>query len=271
VLAALALDEVLGVISQPWPQVSQMVRRAAFDLVADIADAIIAGMDHQGEDRMTTLVSKPLFHIALEHELNRARRRLQPLSIILLEISNLPQIIAEYGYSVGDRVLERLAILVRRFFRHYDWVARHGAHSIVIMLPETGVQGAMDLAVRVRETIEQRLVFSDLRPQARARVTLSATAVGTEPVEAEQDAATVLAAAEQGLRRAKAAESRRVERVRLTSSGVTILDVAAALECTPFMVRQLVREGHLTTERRGRHVYIHRVSLDRYRDAARPA
>jgi diguanylate cyclase (GGDEF)-like protein len=263
VLDELAVSEILGAISQPWPHVTQMVRRASVDVLASSAEAVAAARENAVQDPLTALVSLPVFQIALDRELNRARRRKQPLSTILIDVHNLAHINAQQGYGVGDRVLERLAILVLRYFRLYDWVARHGQRSILVLLPETGVQAAVDLAAGVRDAIEQRLIFTDLRTSQRVGVELTAAAVGTEPVDAGLDAAALITAAEAGIKRARESGSRQVERIHLQSSAVTLLDAAGLLKCTPFDVRRLVRAGRLTAERRGRRVYVNRASLER--------
>ena len=57
--------------------------------------------------------------------------------------------------------LERLGILIRKFFRQDDWVFRHGEDSIAVSLCQIGADDAFFLASRVVAMVEQRLGFKD--------------------------------------------------------------------------------------------------------------
>ena len=61
----------------------------------------------------------------LAKELERGARFNVPLSLILFDVDRLSTINKQHGYGVGDKVLERLGILMRQYFRQHDWVARY--------------------------------------------------------------------------------------------------------------------------------------------------
>ena len=81
------------------------------------------------------------------------------------------------GYGVGDRILERLGITLRTYFRQHDWVARYSEDSIAVLLTRTDPVHASELAERVRKTVEERLEFTDHRDDRKVTVTLSAAVV----------------------------------------------------------------------------------------------
>ncbi|HXV15164.1 MAG TPA: GGDEF domain-containing protein, partial [Gemmatimonadaceae bacterium] len=58
-----------------------------------------------------------------------------------------------YGHLIGDDVLFGLATLLQRAVRTVDTVARYGGEEFVIVLPETGRQGAMAFAERIRDKV----------------------------------------------------------------------------------------------------------------------
>ena len=97
-----------------------------------------------------------------------------PLSLILFDVDRLSTINEEHGYGVGDKILERLGILIRQYFRQHDWVARHSEDSIAVLLTRTDAEHASELAERVRATVEERLGFIDHRTDRPVSVTLSA-------------------------------------------------------------------------------------------------
>src|SRR6185295_3318371 len=128
-------------------------------------------------DPLTTLYTRTVMDAVLTKEIERAGRFGYPLALVMFDVDNLGDINQSCGYGVGDRVLERLGILVRGFFRQHDWVARHGEDSIAILLTGPDASHAADLAERVRKTVEERLEFVDHRTERPVAVTLSAAAI----------------------------------------------------------------------------------------------
>lgn len=250
-------------------QVAELVRGASFAILASLFERLppVSGAAVI-RDPLTTLLIRPVFDLVLMQEVVRAQRHQHPLSLILFEVDDLAQINTQYGYGVGDRVLERMGILVRRFFRTHDWVARHGADSIAVLLPETALEAAVDLANRVRTMVEQRLGFVDYNANREVTVTLSAAALGGDALEDELDPYHVMAEAERAVRRARMGGPNRVERVALLPTSVSLLGAASLLDCSLFTIRRLVREGRLMAERHGRHYQIPRAALERYRRGA---
>jgi diguanylate cyclase (GGDEF)-like protein/excisionase family DNA binding protein len=269
VLDEVALDDRLGATSEPWAFVAHIIRRASLEIMTAHAEQI-AGRDApmHVRDPLTTLVASPVFDLALTQEIERALRHHHALALLLFDIDDLAQINREHGWGVGDRLLERTGITARRFFRNHDWVARHDTDGIAVLLPETTLDQAAALAMRFRETVQQRLVLQDHNTGTAQIVTVSAAAVGTDVVQAELDAAYVMAEAEAAVLRAKLNGRNRVEHVALLPTSFTIFGAASLLGVTPHEVSNLVRAGTLKASRRGRHYHIDRDALDAYKKSA---
>jgi diguanylate cyclase (GGDEF)-like protein len=263
VLDELALDDQLGATSEPWPLVAHAIRSAALEVIAAFAER--AGGHHSLRDELTTLIAGHVFDLVLEQEALRALRHHHGVAMILFDIDDLSQLNRAHGYGAGDRLLERLGILARRFFRTHDWVARHGDDSIAVLLPETTLDQASTLAARFCETVKQRLVLVDHKTDSITAVTVSAAAVGTDLVQAEIDPAYILAEADAAVVRAKMNGGNRVERVALMPTSVTILGAATLLGMTPRQVAGMLRSGVLTAARRGRHFHIDRSAIEEHR------
>ena len=265
-LEDLGRDERQGTARFESSAVDQLVKRASSDLVSSLTQRLAVTPAHAAiRDPLTTLLVRTVFDLALAQEVTRARRHQHPLSVILLDVDQLAAINTTYGFGVGDLVLERTGIFVRRFFRTYDWVARHGEDSIVVLLPETPLDDAQSLAERVRAMVEQRLVFVDHNTNARVRVTLSAAAVGNDLLESELDPDEILAEAARAVQRAKRSGRNRVERAVLLPMSVGLHGAASLLACDPAVVRRLVREGHLSATDKDGNMHIDRTSLESYR------
>src|SRR5437867_1810573 len=214
-LDELALDEHLGATSEPWPIVGQIVRRASFDLLAAyIERAQLEPSDAAIVDQLTTLHTRPMLDAVLAKELERAGRFGDDVSLILFDVDNLSTINREHGYGVGDKILERLGILIRQCFRQHDWVARHSEDSIAVLLTRTDAAHASDLAERVRATVEERPGFTDHRDDRPVVVTLSAAVVNIQVAVGDViDPVRLLADAELAVDRAKELGRNRIQRV----------------------------------------------------------
>jgi diguanylate cyclase (GGDEF)-like protein len=214
-LDELAVDETLGATSEPWPLVAQLVRRASFDLLGAYTERAQQEPSEAAiTDRLTTLYTRPMFLAVLAKELERAGRFGYSLSLILFDVDHLSQINKEHGYGVGDKILERLGITLRTYFRQHDWVARYAEDSIVVLLTRTEADDAAELAERVLKTIEERLELKNHRDDRRLPVTLSAAVINASvTVGGAIDPERLMADAEAIVERAKQNGRNRVERV----------------------------------------------------------
>jgi diguanylate cyclase (GGDEF)-like protein len=212
-LDELALDDSLGATSEPWPLVAQLVRRASFDMLAAYTERVgLEPTEAAVIDKLTTLHTRPLFDAVLAKEVERAGRYGYAISLILFDVDHLSRINQEHGYGVGDRILERLGILIRQYFRQYDWVARHSEDTIAVLLSRTDAVHANLLAERVRATVEERLGFTDHRSDRAVPVTLSAGVVNVQALVGNViDPERLLADADAAVERAKQQGRNRVE------------------------------------------------------------
>ena len=78
------------------------------------------------------------------------------LSAILIDIDDFKQINDTYGHSMGDRVLQKVAgILKNNIQRKGDWVARYGGDEFLVVLPDADLKNARKIAERIRQQVEQ--------------------------------------------------------------------------------------------------------------------
>jgi diguanylate cyclase (GGDEF)-like protein len=213
VLDELALSETMGATSEPWPLVAQLVRRGSFDLLAAYTErAQLEPTDAAITDKLTTLHTRPMLDAVLAKEVERAVRYGFAVSLILFDVDRLSSINKDHGYGVGDKILERLGILIRTYFRQHDWVARHSEDSIAVLLTRTDAGHASDLAERVRATVEERLSFTDHRNDTPVVVTVTAAVINVHASPGDAiDPERLLADAESAVERGKKLGRNRVE------------------------------------------------------------
>lgn len=213
-LDELALDESFGVTSEPWPSIAQIIRRSSFGVVAGFAERLAqeAGEDAL-TDALTTLHTRPVLLAVLEKEIQRSERFGHAFALIVFDVDRLAEINDRHGYGLGDRVIERIGIVLRNYFREQDWVTRCSGDKFAVLLPETQQEHAAQLAERVRVTVEERLALRDHRSNEPVPVTVSVAVVSLEAVDASIHADLVMREADQAVNRAKLGGRNRVERV----------------------------------------------------------
>jgi len=210
---ALALDDSFGVAAAPFSTVAQTVRRAAFEVCGALAERMGGGAAGSGvTDPLTTLHTRAVFVAAVEKEIQRSERFGEPFSVILIDVDRLADINTRYGYGAGNRVLERVGIVVRNYFRDTDWVARLCEDTFAVLLPAIEGHNAERLAERMRVTVQERLQVHDHRSDQQFPVTISVGVLVAASVERTEQAERLIAAAQEAIDRAKLAGGNRVER-----------------------------------------------------------
>jgi diguanylate cyclase (GGDEF)-like protein len=96
-------------------------------------------------DFLTGLLNRPATLRLLEQEVERVRRVTRSFSIILADIDHFKEINDTFGHEAGDQVLQQLAALLRDCVRSQDAVARWGGDELLLFLPETPLEGALEV------------------------------------------------------------------------------------------------------------------------------
>lgn len=104
-------------------------------------------------DALTGLYNFRFFSDALPLEMERASRSFQPLSLIVLDIDHFKGFNDRWGHEVGNRALSHVAELIGLTIRKLDFACRFGGEEFVILLPNTDLRQAMNVAERLREII----------------------------------------------------------------------------------------------------------------------
>lgn len=105
-------------------------------------------------DELTSLWNRRYFLEALQREIKRVKRYGQPLSLLMMDIDHFKCINDEHGHDVGDQVLRGFAKSLREHFRENDIPGRLGGEEFAVLLPATGMEGALAVAERFREYVE---------------------------------------------------------------------------------------------------------------------
>jgi diguanylate cyclase (GGDEF)-like protein len=104
-------------------------------------------------DYLTGLPNRRSFMERGVVELSRTQRYDNSMSILMLDIDLFKQINDVYGHQVGDQVLKTLAMIFQEVLRNEDITGRLGGEEFGVVLPETGIDKAAEVAERLREVI----------------------------------------------------------------------------------------------------------------------
>ncbi len=109
-------------------------------------------------DALTGLYNYRYFTDALQKEMERVRRTLQPMGIILVDIDHFKQFNDNYGHDVGNVALVQVAHILLAQIRKLDIACRFGGEEFVIILPATSLTYVAAVAERMRKAVEASVV-----------------------------------------------------------------------------------------------------------------
>lgn len=158
-------------------------------------------------DPLTELNNRRALEWELPRQINNARVRHLPISVIMLDVDYFKSINDNYGHLVGDRALQLLSARLRHNLRFYDTPFRYGGEEFVILLQETDYREATQIARRICRLIANQ-PFT-ISPDLDLHVTISA---GAASLNGEDDTrgTSLLHRADQNLLKAKSLGRNRV-------------------------------------------------------------
>jgi diguanylate cyclase (GGDEF)-like protein len=150
-------------------------------------------------DGLTGLYDHQEMLKVLDNEWTRSLRYKSPLSIAIIDLDNFKKVNDTYGHQIGDKVLMNLASVVKKVCRTTDTASRYGGEEFLLILAETEVEGAMQIAERIRKEFAS-LKFN--KGGMEFSVTLSCGVAGLD-VEKISSPSALIQIADQALYRAK--------------------------------------------------------------------
>ena len=132
-------------------RVRTQVRRKRF--AERLRDSVHASMELAVTDPLTKLHNRRYLDCHLAALFEESALRGLPIAVLLLDIDHFKSINDSYGHDAGDEVLRDFASRIRALTRGIDVVARFGGEEVVVLMPDTPLEGAHAVAERIRQRI----------------------------------------------------------------------------------------------------------------------
>ncbi|HUH92099.1 MAG TPA: diguanylate cyclase [Casimicrobiaceae bacterium] len=147
-------------------------------------------------DELTELGNRRHGLAAAERALSARRRKGGPATVVMIDVDHLKTVNDRYGHPAGDELLQAVGEALQRCARATDTAARYAGDEFLLVLPETEVRGAEELAKRIRE----RLAATELASAPDWRCAVS---FGAAEAPNDDDVERWIALADAALYRAK--------------------------------------------------------------------
>jgi diguanylate cyclase (GGDEF)-like protein len=149
-------------------------------------------------DCLTSAYNRVYYEKCLRNEFSRFQRYQRPFSLVVFDLDNFKRINDGFGHNIGDKCLIELAREVKSILRAGDPLIRYGGDEFVILLPETGLDQAVQVAEKIRESIQKTGFLVRGRP-----LPLTVSLGVAEVTGEDQDYKTVVDRADRALYLAK--------------------------------------------------------------------
>ena len=144
-------------LMKPFDEAELKARLLTGKRILDLQEELVAARESMREaamrDSLTGLLNHAEIFGMLERELERARRERKPLSVLLGDIDHFKKVNDSHGHLFGDEALREIARRLQSKLRPYDGVGRYGGEEFLLVLPACDLEGAMQRANELRETI----------------------------------------------------------------------------------------------------------------------
>jgi two-component system cell cycle response regulator len=133
-------------------------------------------------DPLTGIFNRRYLETRCQEEAANVRRYRRPLSSMFLDIDKFKRINDTHGHIMGDEVLRKVASLIKAELRSNDVLARYGGEEFVVLLPQTELHHACEIAERIRCTIAAHPFRFDGRNELQVTISIG---VAQTPAESE--------------------------------------------------------------------------------------
>lgn len=150
-------------------------------------------------DNLTKLYNRGWLNENFDSLLERCKSDWKPFSYCMIDIDHFKNINDTYGHQVGDLVLQLTGEILNKSSRTGDYSVRYGGEEMAILLPNTDVENAIEIAERIRQVIEENVI----EYETGKTLTISVS-IGVSTLTGSETSADLIKLADEALYYAKA-------------------------------------------------------------------
>ena len=155
-------------------------------------------------DKLTGAMNRQVFEHLFEHMMRSAKRRGQPLSVVMLDLDHFKRVNDSFGHLLGDRVLQQTVAMMLTGLRESDTLGRWGGEEFVVLLPDCNLEQATLIANKIRARVAAMVV------QEKGLTINVTVSLGVARFDGQEGSEQLLDRADQALYQAKAAGRNKV-------------------------------------------------------------
>ena len=123
--------------------------------LTSLQQALNARSEHAASmiDAVTHVFARSFLRDSLQGEIGRAERANRPLCLLMCDLDDFKQVNDRYGHLMGDFVLSQVAAILKSCVRGSDYIVRYGGDEFLLVLPETGEEGAEIVRARIHQKL----------------------------------------------------------------------------------------------------------------------
>jgi two-component system chemotaxis response regulator CheY len=198
-------------VTKPFSRAELLARMGVGSRILDLETRLSESLAREEalatRDSLTGLPNRRALFDRARAELNRAQREGKSIGLVMMDIDHFKPINDQFGHAAGDEALRRVAEVLRKSKREYDYAGRWGGDEFLAILPGTSIMQAGMVAERIRSSIEMvRLDAGAGAVELRLSLGVACASPAVHPVELDE----LLQQADGALYRAKAEGRSRV-------------------------------------------------------------
>lgn len=157
----LAASENLDIQLQHFENVTRVVTERVATMITKMGSRLVeAARLEANQDALTKLHNRRYFDSRLSREFDLARKHGRTLAIAFMDVDHFHDVNITYGWPTGDHVLSSFGTIVLESIRVVDWVARYGGEEFCVVMPDTTLDQATEVAERIRIKVAEASIHS---------------------------------------------------------------------------------------------------------------
>ena len=164
----------LDIMNQLKRQTGKQLEKEVVEQIKESTSALIEQKEESERraimDQLTGAFNRRYFETRLEEELNLAKRFRNSMCLIMFDIDFFKKVNDTYGHQAGDAVLQEVVVAAKSCLSSADFLCRYGGEEFAVILSETKISEAIDIAERIRKAVEEHTFYSG---EALINITIS--------------------------------------------------------------------------------------------------